>query len=185
MPQESDKTGREILPIPDQPHRGPVPFDARDASAPQQPMLRAPNGAPNVVIVLIDDIGFGIVIKISFVERRGIERVEELMNPSERNLDVGVNMGSLADRSVGHLSLPGAARNRAAQSPQAELNRLVGESAKNWRPALTSASSLEARQNRFSTLSPIDPGDDRAPHDRGHGFSLASGDLCELITQIE
>ena len=59
MPQDADKTGREILPIPDQPHRGPVPFDARDASAPQQPMLRAPNGAPNVVIVLIDDIGFG------------------------------------------------------------------------------------------------------------------------------
>jgi hypothetical protein len=37
----------------------PSPFEARDASAPQQPMLRAPNGAPNVVIVLIDDIGFG------------------------------------------------------------------------------------------------------------------------------
>jgi hypothetical protein len=57
MPQDGDKTGREILPIPDQPHRGPVPFDARDASAPQQPMLRAPNGAPNGVIVLIDDMG--------------------------------------------------------------------------------------------------------------------------------
>ena len=60
MPQDADKTGREILPIPDQLHRGPVPFDARNASAPQQLMLRAPNGAPNVVIVLIDDIGFGI-----------------------------------------------------------------------------------------------------------------------------
>ena len=59
MPEDADKTGREILPIPDQPHRGPVPFDARGASAPQ-PMLRAPNGAPNVVIVPIDDMGFGI-----------------------------------------------------------------------------------------------------------------------------
>jgi hypothetical protein len=60
MPQRADKTGREILPIPDQPYRDPVPFDARDASAPQQPMLRAPNGASNVVIVLIDDMGLGV-----------------------------------------------------------------------------------------------------------------------------
>ena len=58
MPQDADKTRREILPIPDQPYRGPL--DARDASAPQQPMLRAPNRAPNVVIVLIDDTGFSI-----------------------------------------------------------------------------------------------------------------------------
>jgi len=27
--------GREILPIPDQPYRGPVPFDARTAEAPK------------------------------------------------------------------------------------------------------------------------------------------------------
>ena len=60
MPHDADKAGREILPIPDQPDRCPVPFDARDASAQQEPMLRAPNGAPNVVIVLIDDMGFGI-----------------------------------------------------------------------------------------------------------------------------
>ena len=54
------KIGREILPIPDQPYQGAVPFDAREAPAPPQPMLRAPEGAPNVVIVLIDDMGFGI-----------------------------------------------------------------------------------------------------------------------------
>jgi len=54
------KIGREILPIPDQPYRGAVPFDARATSAPQQPMLHAPHGAPNVVIVLLDDLGFGI-----------------------------------------------------------------------------------------------------------------------------
>ena len=52
--------GREILPIPDQPYRGAVPFDARSASAPPQPMLHAPEGAPNIVLVLIDDMGFGI-----------------------------------------------------------------------------------------------------------------------------
>src|SRR5262249_17048783 len=54
------KVGREILPIPDQPYRGAVPFDARTASAPQQPMLHAPEGVPNVVIVLLSDMGSGI-----------------------------------------------------------------------------------------------------------------------------
>jgi hypothetical protein len=57
MPQDADKTGREIHAIPDQQYRSPVPVEARGASAPQQPMLRAPNGAPNGVIVLIDDMG--------------------------------------------------------------------------------------------------------------------------------
>jgi len=57
---QDPKVGREILPIPDQPYRGAVPFDARMASAPPQPMLHAPEGAPNVVIVLLDDMGFGI-----------------------------------------------------------------------------------------------------------------------------
>ena len=58
------KIGREILPIPDQPYNGPVPFDARDADAPKQAMLSAPEGAPNVVIVLVDDMGFGIPIDV-------------------------------------------------------------------------------------------------------------------------
>ena len=35
-------------------------MDARDAPAPKQPRLHAPEGAPNVVIVLVDDMGFGI-----------------------------------------------------------------------------------------------------------------------------
>ena len=52
--------GREILPIPDQPYRGAVPFDARTADAPKQALLHAPKSAPNVVIVLVDDMGFGI-----------------------------------------------------------------------------------------------------------------------------
>src|SRR4029450_11618074 len=34
-------------------------LDARDAKAPSRFEIEAPEGAPNVVIVLIDDIGFG------------------------------------------------------------------------------------------------------------------------------
>ncbi|MGI9556976.1 MAG: arylsulfatase, partial [Solirubrobacterales bacterium] len=52
-------TGREILPIPDIPVRSKPAIDARKSSAPPMHPLRPPEGAPNVLIVLIDDMGFG------------------------------------------------------------------------------------------------------------------------------
>lgn len=59
MAQNPEITGREILPIPDIPTRGKVALDARDAQFPPIKPLRPPQGAPNIVIVLIDDMGFG------------------------------------------------------------------------------------------------------------------------------
>ena len=50
---------REALPIPQRKPKGTLALDARDAAAPPIRALRAPAGAPNVVIVLIDDMGFG------------------------------------------------------------------------------------------------------------------------------
>jgi arylsulfatase A-like enzyme len=52
---------RNVLPIPDPTTSGPTTFDASDPDshfAPIEP-LRPPKGAPNVLIVLIDDVGFG------------------------------------------------------------------------------------------------------------------------------
>jgi arylsulfatase A-like enzyme len=57
----SGEVQRDVLPIPDQPYSGPVTYDAKDpdtAFPPIQP-LRPPAGAPNVLIVLLDDVGFG------------------------------------------------------------------------------------------------------------------------------
>jgi arylsulfatase len=59
MAQNPEKTGREILPIPDIPAKGKMALDARKAEFPKIKPLRPPEGAPNVVIVLIDDMGFG------------------------------------------------------------------------------------------------------------------------------
>ena len=59
MAQDPEKSGREILPVPDIPSKGKIAIDARDASFPPIKPLRPPKGAPNVVIVLIDDMGFG------------------------------------------------------------------------------------------------------------------------------
>lgn len=57
---EQPEIGREVLPIPDRKHVGLTTYDARDPNTKYPPitMLRPPNGAPNVLIVLLDDVGF-------------------------------------------------------------------------------------------------------------------------------
>jgi arylsulfatase A-like enzyme len=55
-----DKLQRSILPIPDRRHVGLTTYDAKDPDARFPPIeqLRPPKGAPNVLIVLLDDVGF-------------------------------------------------------------------------------------------------------------------------------
>ena len=54
-----DGLDRTVLPV-HEPVPAPITvLDARDAKAPPRFEVKAPEGAPNVVIVLIDDIGFG------------------------------------------------------------------------------------------------------------------------------
>ena len=48
-----------MLPIHEPQPKTITTLDARDAKAPPRFEVKAPEGAPNVVIVLIDDIGFG------------------------------------------------------------------------------------------------------------------------------
>ncbi|MGE5292274.1 MAG: arylsulfatase [Micromonosporaceae bacterium] len=52
---------RSVLPIPDQVSWGLTTYDAKDPDSRYPPIseLRPPEGAPNVLIVLIDDVGFG------------------------------------------------------------------------------------------------------------------------------
>jgi arylsulfatase A-like enzyme len=54
------QTKRDVLPIPDRPYDGPLPFDAKDPDAKFPPIeqLRPPDGAPNVLVILLDDVGF-------------------------------------------------------------------------------------------------------------------------------
>jgi arylsulfatase len=56
-----DLTRREILPIPDRPHTGLVTYDAKEPETtfPAIEPLRPPEGAPNVLVILLDDVGFG------------------------------------------------------------------------------------------------------------------------------
>jgi arylsulfatase A-like enzyme len=58
---QNGSAGRESLPIPDRPHIGLVTYDAKDPATRFPPIepLRPPAGAPNVLVVLLDDVGFG------------------------------------------------------------------------------------------------------------------------------
>ena len=58
---DQNKLQRSILPIPDLKYVGLTTYDAKDPETKFPPIeqLRPPEGAPNVLIVLIDDVGFG------------------------------------------------------------------------------------------------------------------------------
>jgi Sulfatase len=56
-----DGIQREVLPIPDRQPVGLTSYDAKDpdTSFPPITRLRPPAGAPNVLVILLDDVGFG------------------------------------------------------------------------------------------------------------------------------
>ena len=58
---ESPEVQRAVLPIPDQSFSGVVTYDAKDPDTAFPPItaVRPPSGAPNVLVVLLDDVGFG------------------------------------------------------------------------------------------------------------------------------
>jgi arylsulfatase len=55
----TESIDRTVLPIHEPQVETITTLDARDAKAPPRFEVKAPEGAPNVVIVLVDDIGFG------------------------------------------------------------------------------------------------------------------------------
>jgi arylsulfatase A-like enzyme len=58
---ETPQSRRTVLPVPDVTPPGLTTYDAKDPETSFPPIepLRPPEGAPNVLIVLIDDVGFG------------------------------------------------------------------------------------------------------------------------------
>ena len=61
MTAHEDQLARSSLPIPDVPRPGLTTYDATDPDTKYPPItpLRPPAGAPNVLVALIDDVGFG------------------------------------------------------------------------------------------------------------------------------
>jgi arylsulfatase A-like enzyme len=54
-------TSRSHLPIPSAPRTGLITYDAKDPDTSYPPIeqVRPPDGAPNVLLILLDDVGFG------------------------------------------------------------------------------------------------------------------------------
>ena len=81
---DSAHARRDVLPIPDITPVGLTTYDAKDPATSFPPIepLRPPEGAPNVLIVLIDDVGFGASsafggpIKTPNAERLAVERAQ-------------------------------------------------------------------------------------------------------------
>jgi arylsulfatase A-like enzyme len=60
VPTRPDQQERVILPIPDRPYTGLITYDAKDPDTSFPPIepVRPPAGAPNVLVILLDDVGF-------------------------------------------------------------------------------------------------------------------------------
>jgi arylsulfatase A-like enzyme len=58
---DEQEVQRSVLPIPDAAYAGTIWYDAKDPEADFPPIepLRPPAGAPNVLVILLDDVGFG------------------------------------------------------------------------------------------------------------------------------
>src|SRR5688572_21552125 len=61
MASAPDRHARTMLPIPDRPKPGLTTYDAKDPDTSYPPItpLLPPDDAPNVLVVLLDDVGFG------------------------------------------------------------------------------------------------------------------------------
>jgi len=119
---QNPSIGREILPIPDIPVRAEPAMHASDTTAPPIEPLRPPDGAPNVLIVLIDDMGFGATSAFGGpCHMPTLERLAEngltynrfhttaLCSPTRQALLTGRNHHSAEMGSVGEVatSMPG------------------------------------------------------------------------------
>ena len=141
-----DTIQRAILPIPDAQHVGLTTYDAKDPDTKFPPIERLlpPTGAPNVLVILIDDCGFGATSAFGGpVPTPAAERLAKgglkfnrfhttaLCSPTRQALLTGrnhhsVNMGGICEIAT---SAPGytlgAAEEQGAARDDAEAQRLL------------------------------------------------------------
>src|SRR5258708_2637391 len=137
-------TDRTVLPIPEPQYPHSTVFNARNATPPPRFEVKAPANAPNVLIVLIDDMGFGQ--SSAFGGPINMPTVERLANAGLRYNQVHTtapcsptrsallsgrnhhmnNFGSIAETAT---SFPGQTGQRPnSVAPLAEMLRLNGYS---------------------------------------------------------
>jgi arylsulfatase len=133
---------RTVLPIPEPPRPAYTELDARKVTPPPRFEVKAPPRAPNVVIVLIDDLGFGVstafggpvsMPTLDSLAEGGLRynnfHTTALCSPTRAALKSGrnhhqVNMGYITEMATG---MPGnTGQVPSTTAPLAEMLRLNG-----------------------------------------------------------
>jgi arylsulfatase len=196
-PQALDRT---VLPIPEPKRDSITTLDARNAKAPPQFHVKAPTGAPNVLIVLIDDMGFGQssafggpinMPTLDRLAKGGLKynkfHTTALCSPTRAALLTGrnhhmCNMGSITETATAFPGQTGKRPNSVA--PLAEMVRLNGYSTAAF------GKSHETAAWEVSPSGPTDRWPTRAGFDKFYGFiggeaNQWSPGLYEDMTRIE
>jgi arylsulfatase len=171
-PGQPDRT---ILPIPEPDIPKSTVLDARDAKAPPRFEVKAPAGAPNVLVVMLDDMGFGVPsafggpVHMPTAERLAKDGVRfnqfhttALCSPTRTALLSGRNhhmnnMGAITEAATAYPGNTGQRPDNVA--PLAEMLRLNGYSTsffgKNHETAAWEVST-SGPTNRWPTRSGFD-----------------------------
>jgi arylsulfatase A-like enzyme len=176
----SGKLDRTVLPIPEPRYPPITELDVRDAKPPPRFEGKAPAGAPNVLIVLIDDMGFGQSsafggpIHMPTVERlagKGLRynqfHTTALCSPTRAALLSGrnhhmCNMGSITETAT---AFPGQTGQRPdSVAPLAEMLRLNGFATAAF------GKSHETAAWEVSTSGPTNRWPTRSGFDKFYGF---------------
>jgi len=171
---------RRILPIPDPSYPAVSELDARKATPPPRAQVTAPAGAPNVLIVLLDDFGFGQsstfggAIEMPNLDRLASEglrynnfHVAALCSPSRVALLTGrnhhsANAGAVMDIATAFPGNNGVRPNSI--TPLAEILRLNGYSTAAF------GKSHETAPWEVSVSGPTDRWPTRSGFDKFYGF---------------
>ena len=175
-----DKLDRTSLPIPEPDHPRSTVLDARDAKAPPRLEVKAPAGAPNVLIVLVDDMGFGMPsafggpVRMPSADRLASQGLRynhfhttALCSPTRVSLLSGRNhhmnnMGSITETATGFPGNTGQRPNSVA--PLAEMLRLNGYSTSFF------GKNHETAPWEVSVSGPTDRWPTRSGFDKFYGF---------------
>jgi arylsulfatase A-like enzyme len=171
---------RTNLPIPEPDYPRSTVLDARDAAQPPRFEIKAPEGAPNVLIVLVDDMGFGMPsafggpVRMPSADRlanQGLRfnqfHTTALCSPTRTALLSGRNhhmnnMGSITETATGFPGNTGQRPNSAA--PLAEMLRLNGYSTSFF------GKNHETAPWEVSVSGPTDRWPTRSGFDKFYGF---------------
>ncbi len=191
---------RTVLPIPEPDYPHETELDARKATPPARFEVKAPDGAPNVLIVLIDDMGFGMSsafggpIHMPTVDRlasNGLRynqfHTTALCSPTRTALLSGRNhhmnnMGSITETATAFPGNTGKRPNNVA--PLAEMLRLNGYSTGFF------GKNHETAAWEVSPSGPTDRWPTRSGFDKFYGFIGGETNqwapmLYDGLTQVE